>query len=89
MTGDMVLRVSAMLRGALGDRLATDLGSDATFRDLFAEDGVMEFPLLHPASRPASMDAQHWRHTWTLSVGRSSSGRCRSRSSMRPATRPW
>ena len=47
-TGDVVPSFSAMLRGVLGDRLAIDLGPDATFRDMFAEDGVMEFPFAPP-----------------------------------------
>lgn len=41
MSSDAIPSFSAMLRGALGDALAPDA---ATFVDMFAETGVMEFP---------------------------------------------
>jgi uncharacterized protein len=45
MTDDTVLSFSGMLRGALGDSLAADAG---TFVEMFAEDGIMEFPYAPP-----------------------------------------
>ena len=41
MSNDSIPNFSAMLRGALGDALAPDA---ATFAEMFAETGVMEFP---------------------------------------------
>lgn len=41
MSNDAIPGFSAMLRGALGDALAPDA---AAFPEMFAEDGVMEFP---------------------------------------------
>ena len=51
-TDDVVPNFSAMLREALGDRLGPELGPDATYRDMFAEDGVMEFPYAPPGLTP-------------------------------------
>jgi uncharacterized protein len=45
MTDASVLSFSAMLRQALGDSLASDAN---TFVDMFAENGVMEFPYAPP-----------------------------------------
>ena len=59
MSNDSIPNFSAMLRGALGDALAPDA---ATFAEMFAETGVMEFPFA-PADgvrrlegRPALID---------------------------------
>ena len=45
MPDDAIPHFSSMLRTALGDRLAPGA---ATFLDMFAEDGVMEFPFAPP-----------------------------------------
>ena len=45
MSDDTVMSFSAMLRQALGTRLAADAGN---FFEMLAEDGVMEFPFAPP-----------------------------------------
>lgn len=47
MSDDTIPSFSAMLRGALGKALAPDA---ASFLDMFAENGVMEFPYAPPGS---------------------------------------
>lgn len=54
MSSDALPSFSAMLRGALGDALAPDA---ATFVDMFAEAGVMEFPYA-PADGVARLEGR-------------------------------
>ena len=54
MPDDAIPSFSAMLRSALGEAVAPDA---ATFLDMFAEDGVMEFPFA-PPGMPARLEGR-------------------------------